>query len=311
MQRAQSHAGNESGFPGRRLWRADLEALLRQCESQPSLFDAEHFTWRADLLDRLEVAADPAIGCQVDASEQALLERTHALMSRFERANAALFAQLRNHIRNGNGPAALKPWIAAGDNSAAEIRPGLSYDWRDDLVAGILQLENPDGPAIHPGGEMVFYQPTPARHIFNLLLQLRLQPHDTLIDLGSGMGHVPLLAALATPARCLGIELETAYVARARDCAADLGMINVTFVEGDVREADLSAGTVFYLYTPFTGALLKSVLDRLRIEALQRPIAVGTFGPCTETVANEGLLEPDCAAHPDRISVFRSRLKRA
>lgn len=262
------------------------------------------FAMRMAALDRLEILLDSE-GCPE------LMQQASELRSRLEEANAALLASLRQAIRSGDGSAALSPWFLPGREANPEIAPGLGFDWRDDLVAGILELPEPEPPPSRPGGDMVFYQPTPARHIFDLLRQLHLQPHDTLIDLGSGLGHVPLLAAIATPARCLGIELEKAYVACVRECAADLGLINVTFVEGDVREVDLSAGSVFYLYTPFTGALLKSVLDRLRIEALLRPIAIGTFGPCTGIVANEGWLEPDGVALPDRIAVFRSRLKRA
>jgi hypothetical protein len=71
--------------------------------------------------------------------------------------------------------------------------------------------------------------------------------------------------------------------------------------------ADLSAGTVFYLYTPFTGSILSSVLSRLRREAAARPIRICTYGPCTSAVAGESWLEATAAPVPHRIALFRSR----
>jgi len=69
----------------------------------------------------------------------------------------------------------------------------------------------------------------------------------------------------------------------------------------------LSEGTVFYLYTPFTGGILRTVLDRLRREAARRAIRVCTFGPCAVTVAEEGWLEAEGAVGMRRISIFTSR----
>ena len=50
-------------------------------------------------------------------------------------------------------------------------------------------------------------------------------------------------------------------MASARECADSLGLSRITFVQQDVRDADLGAGTVFSTpYTPFTGTLLRTVL---------------------------------------------------
>jgi hypothetical protein len=64
---------------------------------------------------------------------------------------------------------------------------------------------------------------------------------------------------------------------------------------------------VFYLYTPFSGTILRAVLDSLRREAASRPIRICTFGPCTPTIAEEQWLEPTGALDTDRIAVFCSR----
>jgi hypothetical protein len=66
----------------------------------------------------------------------------------------------------------------------------------------------------------------------------------------------------------------------------------VLFAEQDAREADFSTGTVFYFYTPFTGSILRAVLDLLRKEATTRRIKVCAFGPCAGDVAGEAWLGP-------------------
>jgi predicted RNA methylase len=154
---------------------------------------------------------------------------------------------------------------------------------------------------------MVFYQPTPARHIFDLLRRTALSEQDVLVDFGSGLGHVPLLTAICTGARSLGVELEPSYVDAARRCAQALKLKNVSFIQQDVRAADLSSGTLFYLYTPFAGTILRRVLDSIRQEAARRAIRVCTFGPCTMTVAEERWLQIAGLLDADRINVFRSR----
>lgn len=203
-----------------------------------------------------------------------------AALERMEAANIELFESIRAEILNDGAEIFKLGGVARGDG----------YDYLDELILGVLQFDEPgeEGPR---RAEMVPYQPTPARHIFDLLGRVELGAGDVLMDLGSGLGHVALMAAICTKARCIGIELEPAYVECARRSAAGLNLSNVKFVEQDARAADLSAGTVFYLYTPFTGTILRAVLDLLRREAESRQIRVCTYGPCTMTVAEEPWLE--------------------
>ena len=153
---------------------------------------------------------------------------------------------------------------------------------------------------------MVAYQPTPARHIFEMIRRCQFTADDVFVDIGSGLGHVPLLVAVCTPARAVGIELEPSYIESARKSAADLQLRNVGFIAQDVRDADLSTGTFFYLYTPFRGTILRTVLDRLRAQANTREIRVCTFGPCTPLVEAEPWLEIH-ARESGQIRIFHSR----
>lgn len=95
------------------------------------------------------------------------------------------------------------------------------------------------------------------------------------------------MTSICTSASCTGIELEPSYVDSARKSARSLNLNNVRFIQGDARAVDLSDGTVFYLYTPFIGAILRDVLNSLRREAAKREIRICTFGPCTRVVAEE------------------------
>ncbi|HET6805684.1 MAG TPA: hypothetical protein VFH59_09620 [Frateuria sp.] len=234
-------------------------------------------------------------------------DRAEALRVRLEHADGRLHRRLRAAVQAGQGPALFRRWLEASPATPA----GEGYDALDELVAGLLRLAEPGtgGPALEPG--MVFYQPTPARHVLDMLARVRLAPRDVLVDLGSGLGHVPMLASLCTGARALGVEWQESHVTVARAAARALRLARVTFVAGDARDADLSAGTVFFLYTPFVGAVLRQVLDALHAEGRRRPIRVCTFGPCSPLVAREAWLRADGPATADRVVVFQAVRQRS
>ena len=271
-----------------------VQALIKALESERGLDAPERLRERIEALDRL----DALMGV-----EGAWAQRAQALQQRLEAANLLQFEAIRAAVRYGKGRVALQRWQLAGD---ADCRSGDAYDWRDELVSGVLRFGEP-GEASVLAPEMVFYQPTPARHVFDLFDRLALTSDDVLVDLGSGFGHVPLLAAICTPARSIGVEIEPAYVAGARDCAQALRLANVRFVQEDARATDFTVGSVFYLYTPFTGTIMRSVLDALRREAGRRAFRVCGFGPCTAVLANESWLAAEDASTAGRVSIFRSR----
>lgn len=283
-----------------------IERLIEELESDDALDGPERLRQRIEALDRLESWLVPGEGARLAGPE--LYERAKAICGRFEAVNARLYEAIRDDIRRGAGRNVFAQHLAGPgfELVSDEDAGGEGYDSLDELVGGVLQLQEPRAEAVRLEHEMVAYQPTPARHILDLIGRTGLTERDVLVDLGSGLGHVPLVTAICMEARCIGIELEGAYVECARRCAEALELRNVTFVKQDVRTADLSEGTVFYLYTPFTGGILRTVLDRLRREAARRAIRVCTFGPCAATVAEEGWLEAKGAVGTRRISVFTS-----
>jgi hypothetical protein len=46
------------------------------------------------------------------------------------------------------------------------------------------------------------------------------------------------------------------------------------FINQDVRDVDLSAGTVFFLNNPFAGSILEEVVEKVRQVATQHPIKI-------------------------------------
>jgi len=287
-----------------------LQTLIENLELDSSLRQTDRLRERIDALDLLEVHLlsrhVPADSAAAERNAE-LDRRAEAVRARLETDNAGLYASLRGDIRRGLGADRLLALLPRPrDDGTIECARGESYDYLDELVSGILELTPPEAADTNLTSEMVRYQPTPARHIFDLIARTRLGEDDVLIDLGSGLGHVPLLAAICTGARTVGIELEPAYVECARRCAEALNLERATFIRQDARSADFSTGTVFYLYTPFTGSILRAVLDSLRRQAEIREIRVCAYGPCVPTVAEEKWLVADGPVESGRVSAFRA-----
>jgi SAM-dependent methyltransferase len=268
----------------------DTGARLADLARDTSLDAPEQWRPRAAALEWIER----------DWMELAGNATAQALRLRLEQADARLHRRLRAAIRAGHGPALFRRWHQETDAAPR----GEGYDALDELVAGVLRLADPGSELLPLAPEMVFYQPTPARHVLDMLVRTAPGQRDVLVDLGSGLGHVPMLAALCTGARAVGVEWQPAYVACARRAARALRLDGVRFVAADAREADLSLGTLFFLYTPFDGAVLRTVLDALRAQAARRPIRLCTFGPCSRIVAGEPWLRADGPPARDRVVVF-------
>jgi hypothetical protein len=283
---------------------SDFDNLIAQWEADASLFDPDHLLKRIEALDALDVY----VGIpeqELSPHRTSIVARATLLRSKLESANAAIYNSIRTEIQRGNPPAQLLHWIDRCSGNINTPHPGLGYDVLDELISGILQAREPETAPHRLPPDMVFYQPTPARHILQFIRLSALTESDTLVDLGSGLGHVPILASILTGAQCIGIEAESAYVESAGDCARNLHLNRVTFLHQDATNANLSPGTVFYLYTPFTGNTLKAVLKKLHNVSTERPITIGTLGPCTPTVAAESWLAPLTIPDPNQITLFR------
>lgn len=290
--------------------RNDLQDFLSSLEYDPCLFQAERLQERLIALDRLDAEFG---GFDSEAfaarTNSRMHDRAKTLRIRLEAANAELYHSIRSEIVCGGRQETLLQWLrnSAGPCESEGPLPGMGFDWRDELASGILQFSEPGELDRYRLPEMVPFQPTPVRHILDLMDASLLSEDDVFVDLGSGLGHVPLLVSMLAGVRSIGIEVQAAYVACAQECAQSLRLNRIRFVTADARAADLSSGTVFYLYTPFKGSILTDVLSRLRRESMSRPIKICSLGPCTSTVANETWLKTSLRPGTERIAVFSSR----
>jgi hypothetical protein len=277
---------------------AHTQAVVRDLQETPALFQPYRFAERVQAQDLLEfhvLDALAAMEAETTAQDRVEYERVRReaddLLSRLEHVNSELLDEIRSSIRSGRrtGEAlweTLENCLGPLRGAGFEISSG--YDEVDDFVNRLLHVETAVTPAETRlrDGEMVAYQPTPARVLFQLLEWVAVKPGDVFYDLGSGLGRVAIMTKLLTGATVKGIEFEPTYCSYARQCARELNLQDIVFVNEDARQSDYSDGTVFYLYTPFRGHLLQEVLDRLRAESRLRQITVCTYGPCTLEVDN-------------------------
>ena len=128
------------------------------------------------------------------------------------------------------------------------------------FLAGILVLVMAQAPARTP--DIHF---TPTRHnIADAMLQLaKVSPDDVVYDLGSGDGRLPIIAAQKYGAKGVGIEIDPRLVEISWRIANEAEVANrVSFIVGDLFEADLSKATVVTMY--LSPSIMKMLEPRLR-----------------------------------------------
>lgn len=168
--------------------------------------------------------------------------------------------------------------IAAGQLRGAALRDrirGQPPEHRDAWLDVALELPTlpPDSPL--PRGA-VPYLPVGVDAILELVERAPIRGHDTVVDIGAGLGRVVMLTALLTGATATGIELQAPLVAAARHAAAALADARIEFVHGDAREL-LPTGSVYVMYAPCNGAMLQAVLARLEAIAGRRAFVLASI----------------------------------
>jgi precorrin-6B methylase 2 len=132
---------------------------------------------------------------------------------------------------------------------------------------------------------------TPGDVVERMLELAGTRPGDLVADLGSGDGRIVIAAARKYGARGLGIELDAKLVERSRDNARKAGVADrVTFVQGDVLEADFSKATVVTVY------LLPNLISQLE------PRFLSQLRPGTRIVSHSFRME---SWRPDRTVSMR------
>lgn len=109
----------------------------------------------------------------------------------------------------------------AGAVEPEAVKACCSATYSNDLVRVVL------GDTYHPGGRQL------TRHLARLV---KIGPSSRVLDVACGPGTTALLLAEEFGARVLGIDISTDLVERATLTAAQKGLTNATFLQGDAEE---------------------------------------------------------------------------
>ncbi len=293
----------------------DIQALQTEFTAfaqDASLTDPMNLQPRAQALDFLVFAQD-ALQMQrpMTPAMRTLHQQAAQLEAQLQTVNTQLFQSVRADIQRGvlRG-ATLRYYLDrfTAYTPATSDAVYMSYDGLDTLVDGLFALKQAPASQLTLAIDMVHCEETPARVLLALVDQVAFAPDDVFYDLGAGLGQVVMLVHLLTGISAKGVEIEPVFTTFAQQQAQALALSNVAFHNLDARTADYSDGTIFFMFTPFRGQLLQSVLARLQQAAQHRTIRLCTFGPCSPHVAAQSWLRPLTAdpRHEYKLAIFES-----
>jgi len=109
----------------------------------------------------------------------------------------------------------------------------------------------------------------------SMLELAQVGPNDLVVDLGSGDGRIPILAALEKGARGMGVEIDRARIRQSNENARKAGVADrVTFRQQDLFVTPLNDVTVLTLY----------LLPEINLQL--RPKILAQMKPGTRVVSN-------------------------
>lgn len=293
-----------------------LQSYIEAMEKNLLLFDEKNFDLRTDAIDSIEfqvIDLNETLIQKEDHSEKlsSLKIRAEKLKSKLAEIDIKLFERLRTEIRAGKHRGKefnnlVNEYCYRDADSHSEVAEPC-YDNLDIFINGLISFPPIPPPTRDLETGMVYYQKTPARIIFELVEKSQFTIEDVFFDLGSGLGQPLILVNLLTGIETNGVEFDPAFCGYACECAAELNLSNINFINADARTVNYSNGTIFFMYTPFKGEILNKVLSALKNESLQRKIKIITYGPCTTEVASQNWLKSIYGNHGDyRLSAFTS-----
>ncbi len=167
------------------------------------------------------------------------------------------------------------------------------YDWR----WRIHTYAYASAASLGLGGDCKEYTPLPYRDLFRIL---RALPEDVragrLVDFGSGMGRVIIVAHRMGFRNPIGVEVSAALCERARRNARRLPV--TVLHQNAVRFAVPPDATVFFFVAPFKGETLRKVLNNIEESVRRYP------RPCVLAAYMAGFFEREARA---RAGMVRER----
>lgn len=269
----------------------EIASYIEKIENSPSFYNERYFNNRLELIDFIEFEILDQLENLPNSHHQEiwLKHRAEKIKAKLEETNDRLFQKLRKIVskkgfKRTNFRNLIDKYVPSELYLNDEYEE-IGYDNLDILVNELLSFENMPDTTKDLEPEMVFFQKTPARIVFELVEKANFSQNDVFVDIGSGLGQVSILVNLLSNIPSIGVEFEPAFCQYAQGCVDKLNLSNVNFINVDARNADFTKGTVFFLYSPFKGKILKEVLENLRIESEKRKIRIFTYGPCTPQIA--------------------------
>jgi protein-L-isoaspartate O-methyltransferase len=190
----------------------------------------------------------------------------------------AALAELRAASRQCH--AQLRASIASGALKRGRLReifeavPPLE---RDHFVEEVLGIAYPPLDEGAPRTDLMSYAPSGYDEIVYAFEQSKLAPGDRLLDLGAGLGKVVMLGELLTGSSSFGIEYDRQLCQLGNEACRELGLPGERLRVQDARELSSFDADVVFMYLPFSGEVLASVLARLLADARPRYLCTGAL----------------------------------
>ncbi|HKB89978.1 MAG TPA: hypothetical protein VKC60_05610 [Opitutaceae bacterium] len=117
---------------------------------------------------------------------------------------------------------------------------------------------------------------------------LKPGPDDVFYDIGSGKGRIICLVARTAVQKCVGIELLKPLCELAARNALSLHgkRAKVEILCSDAASADLSEGTLYFMFNPFGPATLSDTLENIGTSLARNPrqIKIVYYNPVHESI---------------------------
>lgn len=278
---------------------SEIESGLRALQEDRALYQETNFNNRAQALDFIDFHIIDRIDGLLSKAEwkkelAALKRLAEKIKCELENIDTDLFKLLRENIKTGayktnSFKELVCKYVGYGSDDISQPDK-IGFDTLDIFINGLLSDQPIPEATIERKPDMVFYQKTPARIVFELTVLAKFKHDDVFFDIGSGLGQVAVLVNLISEIIVKGVEYEPAYHNYAKACASKLNLPDVEFINADARRVNYSQGVVFFLYTPFEGRMLQEMLYILQKESQKRTIRIFTYGPCSQQVASQSWL---------------------
>ncbi len=295
----------------------EIRHMLDTLRANQALEVEDNLDGRAKALDTLRFLREGVHCLPLGRERRALTAQINALQRHWQRIDQRVLATVRAHLQAGEWRA--DEWRGArlrqelGRYTCYNGQPRQAHydlDSLDLLIAGLFLPEPRPQETFARTAEMIHLELTPTRALLELVDRVPMGAGDLFYDLGSGLGQVVILVHLLTGVRARGVEIQPAFCEYARRRAAQFGLTGVEFINADARDLDYQEGTVFYLFTPFIGTVLETVLTRLQHVVATHPITLCSLGPCTPILcAQPWLRSIDLVTdleHEFKLAIFES-----